>query len=126
MLDEWYECDYVLKEDLWLVEVFVCCGIIDLLFVLIDVWGYCGWFVLECYCDWWVGWIDVWFCSELGLNLYVNLVNGLHCIVDFNVMELFEIEDFFEVEWLQIMGEYVLWFVFGLQLWIDLKLLHIY
>ena len=50
-----------------------------------------------------------------GSNPYANPVNGLHCVVDLNSMELLEIEDTFDVDRPQIMGEYVPRFVPGLR-----------
>jgi primary-amine oxidase len=82
--------------------------------VLIDVWGYRGYLVPEQYKGRRVGWTDVWFRSEPGSNPYANPVNGLHCIVDLNAMQLLEIEDTFEVDRPQVMGEYVPRFVPGM------------
>ena len=72
-----------------------------------------------------LGWTDIWFRSEPGSNPYANPVNGLHCIVDLNAMELLEIEDTFEVDRPQIMGEYVPRFVPDLRLRDDLRTVEI-
>ena len=56
-----------------------------------------------------------------GSNPYANPVNGLHCVVDLNTMELLEIEDTFAVDKPPTMGEYVPRFVPDLRLRDDLK-----
>ena len=81
--------------------------------VLIDVWGYRGFLVPERYAGRRVGWTDTWFRTAPGSNPYANPVNGLHCVVDLNSMELLEIEDTFTVDRPRIMGEYVPRFVPG-------------
>ena len=63
--------------------------------VLFDVWGYRGFLVPEQYAGRRVGWTDTWYRSAPGSNPYANPVNGLHCVVDLNTMELLEIEDTF-------------------------------
>ena len=85
--------------------------------VLIDVWGYRGFLVPEQYAGRRVGWTDTWYRSAPGSNPYANPVNGLHCVVDLNTMELLEIEDTFSVEKpAGTMGEYVPRFVPDLRL----------
>ena len=66
--------------------------------VLIDVWGYRGFLVPEQYAGRRLGWTDTWFRTAPGSNPYANPVNGLHCVVDLNSMELLEIEDTFTVD----------------------------
>jgi primary-amine oxidase len=119
--DEWHECDHALKQDPRLIEALAKRGITDLSLVLIDVWGYRGWLVPERYAGRRVGWTDIWFRTEPGSNPYANPVNGLHCIVDLNAMELLEIEDTFEIDRPRIMGEYVPRFVPGLRRRTDIK-----
>jgi primary-amine oxidase len=89
--------------------------------VLIDVWGYRGHLIPEGYEGRRLGWTDTWFRTEPESNPYANPVNGLHCVVDLNSMELLEIEDTFDVDRPQIMGEYVPRFVPGLRRRDDVK-----
>lgn len=49
--------------------------------------------------------------SAPGKNPYAGPVNGFHCVIDLNTMELLEIEDTFTVDKPEIMGEYVPRFV---------------
>ena len=78
-----------------LIEALAERGITDMDKVLIDVWGYRGFLVPEQYAGRRVGWTDTWYRSAPGSNPYANPVNGLHCVVDLNTMELLEIEDTF-------------------------------
>jgi primary-amine oxidase len=119
--DEWHECDAALRQDPRLIEALAKRGITDMDRVLIDVWGYRGYLVPERYADRRLGWTDTWFRNEPESNPYANPVNGLHCIVDLNAMELLEIEDTFVVDRPPVMGEYVPRFVPDLQLRTDIK-----
>ncbi len=119
--DEWYECDDVLRHDPRLVDALAKRGITDIEKVLIDVWGYRGFLLPDRWPGRRLGWTDIWFRSEPGSNPYANPVNGLHCVVDLNTMELLEIEDTFEVDRPQIMGEYVPRFVPDMRLRDDLR-----
>src|SRR3954454_20513786 len=124
--DEWHECDAALKRDPRLIAALAKRGITDMDSVLIDVWGYRGFLLPEKYPGRRLGWTDTWFRREPGANPYANPVNGLHCIVDLNAMELLEIEDTFTVDRPTIMGEYVPRFVPGQQQRGDLKPIHIH
>ena len=119
--DEWHECDEVLRHDPRLIEALAKRGITDIEKVLIDVWGYRGFLLPDRWPGRRLGWTDIWFRSEPGSNPYANPVNGLHCVVDLNSMELLEIEDTFEVDRPQIMGEYVPRFVPDMRLRDDLR-----
>lgn len=105
--DEWHECDATLRHDPRLVAALAERGITDMDRVLIDVWGYRGYLGPERYAGRRLGWTDIWFRAEPDSNPYANPVNGLHCIVDLNAMELLEIEDTFVVDRPQISGEYL-------------------
>ena len=106
--DEWHECDEALRAEPRLIEVLARRGITDMDTVLFDVWGYRGFLVPERYAGRRVGWTDTWYRSAPGSNPYANPVNGLHCVVDLNTMELLEIEDTFRVDKpAGTMGEYV-------------------
>jgi len=113
--DEWHECDAALRREPRLIEALAKRGITDMELVLIDVWGYRGYLVPEQWSGRRLGWTDTWFRTAPGSNPYANPVNGLHCVVDLNSMELLEIEDSFDVDRPQIMGEYVPKFVPDLQ-----------
>jgi primary-amine oxidase len=120
--DEWRECDAALRAEPRLVEVLARRGITDMDRVLFDVWGYRGFLVPEQYAGRRVGWTDTWYRSAPGSNPYANPVNGLHCVVDLNAMELLEIEDTFSVDKPSgTMGEYVPRHVPGLKLREDLQ-----
>jgi len=120
--DEWHECDAALRAEPRLIEALAARGITDMDRVLIDVWGYRGFLVPEQYAGRRVGWTDTWFRSEPGSNPYANPVNGLHCVVDLNTMELLEIEDTFVVDKPSgTMGEYVPRFVPDLKQRSDLE-----
>ena len=120
--DEWHECDEALRREPRLIEALAARGITDMDAVLIDVWGYRGFLVPERYAGRRVGWTDTWFRSAPGSNPYANPVNGLHCVVDLNSMELLEIEDTFSVEKPPgVMGEYVPRHVPDLRLRADLE-----
>ena len=123
--DEWHECDEVLRHDPRLIEALAKRGITDIEKVLIDVWGYRGFLLPDRWPGRRLGWTDIWFRSEPGSNPYANPVNGLHCVVDLNSMELLEIEDTFEVDRPQIMGEYVPRFVPDMRLRDDLRAVEI-
>jgi primary-amine oxidase len=120
--DEWHECDAALRAEPRLIEALAKRGITDMDRVLIDVWGYRGFLVPERYEGRRVGWTDTWYRSAPGSNPYANPINGLHCIVDLNTMELLEIEDTFAVDKPEgVMGEYVPQFVPGLKQRDDLR-----
>jgi primary-amine oxidase len=120
--DEWHECDAALRREPRLISALAAREITDMDLVLIDVWGYRGFLVPERYAGRRVGWTDTWYRSAPGTNPYANPVNGLHCIVDLNSMELLEIEDTFSVEKpAGVMGEYVPRFVPDLQVRGDLE-----
>ena len=124
--DEWHECDAALRAEPALIEALAARGITDMDRVLIDVWGYRGFLVPERYAGRRVGWTDTWYRSSPGSNPYANPVNGLHCVVDLNTMELLEIEDTFSVSKpAGTMGEYVPRFVPDLRLRDDLRAVEI-
>jgi primary-amine oxidase len=120
--DEWHECDEALRAEPRLIEALAARGITDMDKVLIDVWGYRGFLVPEQYAGRRVGWTDTWYRTAPGSNPYANPVNGLHCVVDLNTMELLEVEDTFSVDKpAGAMGEYVPRFVPNLKLRDDLR-----
>jgi primary-amine oxidase len=106
-VDEWHECDEALHKDPRVTEALAARGITDLEKVLLDVWAYGGAVVPEEYRDRRVGWVDVWYRDSGDSNPYANPVNGLHLVVDLNRMAVLEVEDTFEVDKPEVMGEYL-------------------
>jgi primary-amine oxidase len=105
--DEFNECDVVLRGDARVVEALAAHGVTDLDKVLFDVWAYGGSLIADRYRGMRVGWADIWYRDHEDSNPYANPVNGLKLIVDLNRMALLEIEDAFEVEKPDVMGEYL-------------------
>jgi primary-amine oxidase len=95
-VDEWHECDEMLRADPALAQALARRGITDMSLVLTDMWAYGAALVPERYQDRRMGWCDVWYRgSELG-NPYAHHVTGLHPVVDLNTMTLLELEDSYE------------------------------
>jgi primary-amine oxidase len=92
-VDEWHECDELLRADPGLAQALARRGITDLDLVLVDTWAYGAALVPERYRGLRIGWGDVWVRTTLDGNPYANPVAGLHPIVDLNRMVLLELED---------------------------------
>ena len=92
-VDEWHECDAMLRAHPAVIEALARRGITDLSRVLADMWAYGAALVPDRYAGRRIGWCDVW-CrgSERG-NPYARHLTGLHPIVDLNTMTLLELED---------------------------------
>ena len=106
-VDELHECDEALRKDPRVVQALARRGITDISGVYNEVWAYGDFLVPERHKGRRLGWTDTWYRTEEGRNPYANPVNGFHCVVDLNTMELLELEDTFAVDKPQIMGEYV-------------------
>lgn len=106
-IDEWEESDAALRAHPEVIAALARRGITDLSLVFMDTWTYGAVVMPEKYRDRRLGWSDAWVRSEAGANPYAGPVNGFHCLIDMNTMELLEIEDSFTVETPSIMGEYV-------------------
>jgi primary-amine oxidase len=107
-VDEWHECDAMLRAEPRLAEALARRGIMDMDLVLVDVWAYGAALVPEKYRGMRVGWGDVWHRSTPEGNPYAHPVGGLHPIVDLNRMSLLEIEDDGTAPTpAAVMGEYV-------------------
>ena len=92
-VDEWHECDEMLRSHPAVVETLAKHGITDLSRVLFDMWAYGAALVPGRYTGRRIGWCDVWYrASERG-NPYARHLSGLHPIVDLNTMEMLELED---------------------------------
>jgi primary-amine oxidase len=92
-VDEWHECDEMLRSHPALVEALARRGITDMSLVLTDMWAYGAALVPERYRDLRIGWCDVWCRSSEQSNPYAQHITGLHPVVDLNAMTLLELED---------------------------------
>ena len=106
-VDEWHECDEMLREHPRLIAALARRGITDMSLVLTDVWAYGAALVPERYRGLRIGWADVWHRGSQDANPYAHSVTGLHPIVDLNRMELLDLEDSFDAEAPEVMGEYL-------------------
>ncbi len=107
-VDEWHECDEMLRAHPALAQALARRGITDISRVLTDMWAYGAALVPKRYQGRRLGWSDVWYRgSELG-NPYAHHVTGLHPVVDLNTMTLLELEDSYEGgQPPDVMGEYL-------------------
>jgi primary-amine oxidase len=92
-VDEWHECDQLLRGHPALIEALARRGITDLSLVLTDMWAYGAALVPERYRGLRLGWCDVWCRGSQDGNPYAHHVTGLHPVVDLNRMTLLELED---------------------------------
>ena len=92
-LDEWHECDEMLRAHPLLAAALARRGITDHTRVLTDVWAYGAALVPPRYRGLRLGWADVWYRGSDDGNPYAHNVSGLHPIVDLNRMTVLEIED---------------------------------
>ena len=120
-IDEWHEADEMLRHDERVIEALARRGLTDMDRVLMDTWTYGGFLIPEKYKSLRVGWTDTWYRDREGSNPYANPVNGFHCVIDVNSMQLLEIQDTFSVEKPSVMGEYVPGLIPGYQARTDLK-----
>jgi primary-amine oxidase len=105
-VDEWHECDEMLRAHPALAEALARRGITDLSLVLTDMWAYGAALVPERYRGLRIGWSDVWYRDSPDGNPYAHHVSGLHPVVDLNRMALLEIEDVDPGEQPSVSGEY--------------------
>src|SRR5918911_3210937 len=124
--DEFAEAGETLRRDPRVAKALAARGITDLDAVLFDTWAYGGSLVAEHHRGRRVGWVDVWYRDAPDSNPYANPVNGLHFVVDLNLMELLEVEDDFAAENPRVMGESPPRLVPGLRQRDDLEPLHIH
>jgi primary-amine oxidase len=106
-VDEWEEADAALRANPEVIAALAKRGITDLDLVFMDTWTYGNALIPEKYRGRRLGWSDTWVKAQPGANPYAGPVNGFHCVIDVNTMELLEIEDSFTVDTPEIMGEYV-------------------
>jgi primary-amine oxidase len=105
-VDEWHECDEMLRRHPALIEALAARGITDVSRVLTDVWAYGAELVPPQYAGRRIGWSDVWYRSSADGNQYAHSLTGLHPVVDLNAMELLELEDTGDGDRPGVMGEY--------------------
>ena len=107
-VDEWHECDEMLRAHPAVIEALARRGITDLSRVLADMWAYGAAFVPERYAGRRIGWCDLWYRGSERGNPYARHVTGLHPVVDLNAMELLEVEDNYSGGTdPEVMGEYL-------------------
>src|ERR1700691_1500425 len=92
-VDEWHECDQMLRAHPALTKALARRGITDMSLVLTDMWAYGAALVPERYRGLRIGWCDVWVRDSEDSNPYAHHVTGLHPVVDLNRMTLLELED---------------------------------
>ena len=111
-VDEFLECDQVLRSHPDVIAALAKRGITDMDLVFFDTWTYGDAVAPAEFRDRRIGWSDSWVKAAPGANPYARLVSGLHCVIDVNAMELLRIEDggpfaTGEESLPEVMGEYV-------------------
>ena len=107
-LDEWHECDEMLRDDPALAAALARRGITDRSRILTDLWAFGADLVPPRYRGLRLGWADVWHRGSEEGNPYAHHLSGLHPIVDLNAMTLLEVGDEADPGGQpQVMGEYL-------------------
>ncbi len=109
-VDEWHECDEMLRRHPAVIGALAARGITDMSLVLTDVWAYGAALVPQRYQGRRIGWSDVWTRGGHDGNPYAHHITGLHPVVDMNRMELLELEDRRDADdsgLPEVMGEYL-------------------
>ncbi|MCV7424473.1 primary-amine oxidase [Mycobacterium yunnanensis] len=105
-VDEFVECDELLRRHPEVIAALAKRGITDLDTVFMDTWTFGDAVAPPEFRDRRLGWSDTWRKDGPGANPYAHLVSGLHCVVDLNAMEVLRVEDDGGVETPDVMGEY--------------------
>ena len=92
-LDEWHECDEMLRSDPALAGALARRGITDRSRILTDLWAFGADLVPPRYRGRRLGWADVWYRGSEHGSPYAHHLSGLHPVVDLNQMALLEIDD---------------------------------
>ncbi len=92
-VNEWHECDDMLRGDPRLAAALAQRGITDLSRILTDLWAYPAVTIPPRYRGLRLGWADVWYRGSEQGSPYAHHLSGLHPIVDLNRMALLEVED---------------------------------
>jgi primary-amine oxidase len=107
-VDEWHECDEMLRSHPDVIAALGRRGITDMTRVLADMWAYGAALVPPRYAGRRLGWCDLWYRGSERGNPYAHHVTGLHPVVDLNTMTLLELEDNFDgATEPDVMGEYL-------------------
>jgi len=111
-VDEFVECDAMLRQHPDFLAALASRGITDIDNVFVDTWTYGDAVAPPEYRSRRLGWSDTWLKDGPRMNPYAHLISGLHCVIDLNTMELLQVEDtgpFSEggAEIPDVMGEYV-------------------
>jgi primary-amine oxidase len=106
-VDEFVECDRMLRRHPEFLAALAKRGITDVDLVFMDTWTYGDAVAPPEYRDRRLGWSDTWLKDGQGMNPYAHLISGLHCVIDLNSMELLRVEDTGGVDTPDVMGEYV-------------------
>ena len=106
-VDEFVECDRMLRSHPDFLAALAKRGITDVDRVFMDTWTYGDAVAPPEYRDCRLGWSDTWLKDGPGMNPYAHLISGLHCVIDLNTMELLRVEDTGAVDTPDVMGEYV-------------------
>jgi primary-amine oxidase len=108
-VDEWHECDAMLRAHPLVIGALSRRGVADLSRVLADMWAYGAELVPERYAGRRIGWCDMWYRGSERGNPYARHLTGLHPVVDLNTMELLELEDngYSDQADHEVMGEYL-------------------
>jgi primary-amine oxidase len=106
-VDEFVECDRMLRQHPDFLAALANRGITDIDNVFVDTWTYGDAVAPPEYRDRRLGWSDTWLKDGPGMNPYAHLISGLHCVIDLNTMELLQVEDVGHIETPEVMGEYV-------------------
>ena len=105
-VDEFLECDQLLRTNPELVAALAERGITDMDLVFFDTWTYGDAVAPPEFRDRRLGWSDTWLKDGPGMNPYAHLVSGLHCVIDVNTMEVLRVENGPHVDPPSVMGEY--------------------
>lgn len=105
-VDEFLECDRMLRGHPDFLAALAGRGITDIDLVFVDTWTYGDAVIPDEFRGRRLGWSDTWLKDGPGMNPYAHLVSGLHCVIDLNAMELLRVEDTGNVEMPCVMGEY--------------------
>ena len=92
-VDEFVECDRLLRSDPDIIAALRTRGVTDMSLVFFDTWTYGNAVAPEEFRDRRIGWSDSWVKAAPGANPYARLISGLHCVIDLNAMQLLRIED---------------------------------
>lgn len=92
-VDEFHECDAMLRAHPDVIAALAKRGITDMDLVFMDTWTYGAAVAPPEYRDRRIGWSDTWLRKAPGANPYATAVSGFHCVIDLNTMELLRIED---------------------------------